>query len=343
MPDRRIDVHAHFLPDFYTDALRTAGQDHPDGMPAIPEWSEERALGMMDGLGIAAAVISISSPGVYFGDAEAAHKLANRTNEEAARLQRDHPSRFGWFAVTSLPDVKTAIAEASEALDEKGADGVVVETNQQGMYLGDPKLEPFYKALDDRRSVLFVHPTSPKCQGCGSLTLGYPEPMLEFMFETTRTITNMILSGVTLRYPNIRVIVPHAGAALSVLASRVDLMMPFFEANSQHKSPNLHGELRKLYFDLAGAPVPELLSVLLQIADPHHILYGSDWPYTALALCTDVAGKLDQTSLLAGGLREDAMHGNARTLFPKLVEAMQACSLPSSEGGLVFRSKKGTL
>jgi len=146
--------------------------------------------------------------------------------------------------------------------------------------------------------------------------------MLEFMFETTRTITNMILSGVTLRYPNIRVIVPHAGAALSVLASRVDLQMPFFEANSPHKSPKLHGELKKLYYDLAGAPLPELLSVLLQVADPHHIMYGSDWPYTALALCTDVTGKLDDTSLLAGELREDVMRRNALKLFPKLIEAI---------------------
>lgn len=57
------------------------------------------------------------------------------------------------------------------------------------MHLGDPRLEPFFKALDDRNAVLFVHPTSPRCQGCTSLTLGYPAPMLEFMFETTRTIT----------------------------------------------------------------------------------------------------------------------------------------------------------
>ncbi len=324
MPVPRIDVHAHFLPGFYTDALRAAGLTHPDGMPAIPAWSEEIALEMMDGLGITAAVLSISTPGVYFGDADAAHSLALRTNGEAARLRREHPSRFGWFASTSLPNVKTAIAEASAALDEQGAEGVVIESNQQGMYLGDPKLEPFYKALDDRKAVLFVHPTSPKCQGCSSLTLGYPEPMLEFMFETTRTITNMILSGVTLRYPNLRVIVPHAGAALSVLASRVDLQMPFFEANSPHKSPNLHGELKKLYYDLAGAPLPELLSALLQIADPHHIMYGSDWPYTALALCTDVTEKLDQTPLLAGDLREDVMQGNARTLFPRLAEPREA-------------------
>ena len=133
----RIDVHAHFLPDFYSAALRAADLSHPDGMPAIPQWSEEIALHMMDGLGIAAAVISISSPGVHFGDEAAAHQLAGKTNQEAARLQRAHPSRFGWFASTSLPNVKAAIGEACQALDEMGADGVVIESNQQGMYLGD--------------------------------------------------------------------------------------------------------------------------------------------------------------------------------------------------------------
>ncbi len=62
--------------------------------------------------------------------------------------------------------------------------------------------------------------------------------------------------------------------------------------------PNLHGELKKLYCNLAGAPLPELLSVLLQVGVPSHILYGSDWPYTALALCTHVADEVDQTALL---------------------------------------------
>ena len=69
MSTPRIDVHAHFLPDFYRQALIEAGQIHPDGMPAIPDWSEQAALDVMDTLGIQTAMLSISSPGVYFGDA----------------------------------------------------------------------------------------------------------------------------------------------------------------------------------------------------------------------------------------------------------------------------------
>ena len=48
-----IDVHAHFLPPVYVDALKVAGLTTLDGGIPVPQWSQERALGLMDDLGIA--------------------------------------------------------------------------------------------------------------------------------------------------------------------------------------------------------------------------------------------------------------------------------------------------
>ena len=311
----RIDVHAHFLPDFYRDSLVAAGKVHPDGMPAIPEWNEELALRTMADLNIVKAMLSISSPGVYFGDKDAARSLARRVNEEAARLRDRHPDRFGWFATTPLPDVAQALQESQHALDVLHADGIVVETNHDGMYLGDDRLEPLYEELNRRGAVVFIRPTSTSCVGCGALALGYPEPMLEFMFETTRSVTQLILAGVTVRYPDIRFIVPHGGAALCVLASRIDLLMPFFEKGSSRKPPHMASELLKLYYDLAGAPLPELLQGLMLIADEHRILYGSDWPFTQTEACVELARKLEFTPLLSEETRDKFCMRNAQALF----------------------------
>ena len=318
MNNPRIDVHAHFLPDFYREALVKAGQIHPDGMPAIPDWSEQAAFEAMDKLGIATAMLSISSPGVYFGDAHAASELTRRVNEEGARLRDIHPDRFGWFASTSLPDVASAVEQAAYALDTLSADGIVLETNHDGLYLGDAALDPLYEVLNERKAVLFLHPTSPKCLGCGLLTLGYPDPLIEFLFDTTRSVMQMMLSGVTVRYPEIRIIVPHAGATLPVLASRIDFLNPFFEANASVKSPRIRDEMRKLYYDLAGAPLPELLPALLSIADPDHILYGSDWPFTQLQSCLKLTADLDNSPNLDGTLHRSFMLENALQLFPRL-------------------------
>src|SRR5882757_629940 len=133
----RIDVHAHFLPPFYREALIAAGHEHPDGGAAIPAWDEQRALDTMDSLGIDTAVLSISSPGVHFGDDRAAAELARRVNDEAARLVAEHPGRFGFFASLPLPDVPGALTELDRAMGELGAVGAVLESNHHGQYLGD--------------------------------------------------------------------------------------------------------------------------------------------------------------------------------------------------------------
>jgi 6-methylsalicylate decarboxylase len=63
-----IDVHAHFLPPQYRDALAAAGIDAPDGFPRVPNWSAADHVAVMDRLGIDAAILSVSSRGVQFGE-----------------------------------------------------------------------------------------------------------------------------------------------------------------------------------------------------------------------------------------------------------------------------------
>ena len=172
-----VDVHAHFLPPDYVAAAKAAGHLEPDGMPGWPAWSEAQHLELMDAHGIASAMLSISSPGVHFGDDAAARELARHVNTYGAEVVRRHPRRFGHFASLPLPDVDGSIAELSYALDVLGSDGVAVESNHGGVYLGDPMLEPVWQELDRRRCTVFVHPTSPP--NADSLGLGLPRPMLE--------------------------------------------------------------------------------------------------------------------------------------------------------------------
>ncbi len=314
----RIDVHAHFLPAGYRAAAIAAGHEHPDGTPGLPRWDVGFALDMMDTLNIRTAMLSISSPGVHFGDDGAARKLAREVNEEAARAAHDHPGRFGLFAALPLPDVDGAIEEATYALDVLGADGVGVETNHHGIYMGDPRFDPLFAELNRRRAVVFMHPTSPTCPCCQTLSLGYPRPMIEFMFETTRAVTNLLLTGTMDRFPDTRLIVPHAGAAMPVLADRIAGLSPFLNLPHPVQPDRFFANLRRLYYDLAGFPLPRLAPVLMEIADPAHVLYGSDWPFTPLPIVTQCARDLEGTPVFDDALRRRILHDNALGLFPRL-------------------------
>src|ERR1700761_1265393 len=117
-----VDVHAHFVTDSYIGAARAAGIEHPDGMPGWPAYSADEHLRQLDRRGISRAMLSISSPGVHFGDHEAARLLARSVNEAGAALVAGHPDRFGLFASLPVPDVDGALAELRYTLDDSGAD-----------------------------------------------------------------------------------------------------------------------------------------------------------------------------------------------------------------------------
>lgn len=320
----RIDVHAHYIPPGYREALLAAGHGKPSGMPGIPKWSVEDALDTMDRLQIASAVLSISAPGLHFGDDATACELARHVNEEGAQIVHRHPQRFGLFASLPLPDIEGSLREVDYAFDILNADGVVLETNHNGIYLGDPRFDPVFAELNRRQATLFIHPTNPYCTCCQGDTvlppIGYPFPMIEFMFETTRAVFNLILSGTLERFPDIKIIVPHAGAAISVLADRVAGLAPALGLATPLDPAGFFRALRKLHYDLAGFPEPRQLGALLQIADPSRIFYGSDWPFTPELLAAELVKKLDR-SVLIGPLHKDFMRANALALFPRFAKS----------------------
>ena len=313
----RIDCHAHYLPAEYRQAGYQAFPGGPDGFPGFPEWSPENALEQMAVAGIEASLLSVSSPGVHFGDDTAARALAREVNEAGARTVKDYPGRFGLFASLPLPDIDGSLAEIEYAFEHLQADGVVLLTNARGIYLGDRVLEPVFEELNRRRAVLFMHPTSPFCPICHGSGVDFPGPMLEFMFENTRAVTNLILSGTLDRYPDIRLIVPHAGAALPVLAERIGAIAGALRPETGSRD-SVFEHLRRLHYDLAGFPVPTLLRALKDIAAPERVLYGSDWPFTPAPATRALADALDATDLIDPDWRRQIYRDNALRLFPGL-------------------------
>ncbi|MFF3563702.1 amidohydrolase family protein [Streptomyces sp. NPDC002574] len=306
-----IDVHTHYITPSYRRALTAAGHTRPDGMPAIPEWSPESALALMDGTGVATAMLSVSSPGVSLGDAAAAATLARTVNEEGAAVVRDHPRRFGLLASLPLPDVTAALTELAHALDVLGADGVILLTNYDGVYLGDSVFEPLMAELHRRRTVVLLHPTSPVC---GERTaLGFPRPMVEFLFDSTRAVAELALRRVLERCPGIRFVVPHAGAALPVLADRIATF-----ARMSGTDVDVVATLRALHYDVAGAALPRALPALLSLVDPDRLVYGSDYPFTPAAVVKDLAAALTAAEVLDAAGKHLMTSGNARRLFPRL-------------------------
>jgi predicted TIM-barrel fold metal-dependent hydrolase len=266
----------------------------------------------MDRLGIETSLLSISSPGVHLADDAAARELARAVNEAGRGAVVDHPGRFGLLGSLPLPDVDGAIAEIAHCHDDLGVDGFVLLTNVGGTYVGDPAWEPVFDELDRRGARVLLHPTSPPCWEHTSL--GRPRPMLEFLFDTTRAVVNLVLNGTLARHPGIELVVPHAGATLPVIADRV---AAFSLVLAVDPSADVLRDLGRLHFDLAGFPIPRQLDALLAITTLEHLHYGSDYPFTPEFVAAIAAERLDGAGDPSGSLVE-ALRRNTERLFPGL-------------------------
>ncbi len=307
-----VDVHAHFLPPVYREALSAAGIDQPDGLPAVPDWSVEEHVAVLDRQRLDTAVLSISSPGVHLGDPRSIADtiaLSRAVNDVAAQTVAAYAGRFRAFASLPLPSIDDALAEAERALDGLGLDGVNLLTNVDGVYLSDASLEPLLNELDRRAATVFVHPTSPPCWSHTSL--GYPRAMIEFPFDTTRAIADLALSGALDRWPAIRWIVPHAGGTLPFLAHRIAGMTRLVGGTPD----TVLAALGRLHYDLAGSANPTSVNALLDVVDTTHVLYGSDWPFTPEdGMANGLRFMRDESSPVP----VDMLRSNADALFPGL-------------------------
>jgi predicted TIM-barrel fold metal-dependent hydrolase len=305
----RIDVHQHLIPPAYRHLLDTRGLT-AGGWP-IPAWGPASAIGIMDRRSIATGILSISAPGVHFGDDAEALKLAREVNDFNAELTKDRPDRFGHFAILPLPDVDSAVAEAVRALDELNADGVVLLSNADGRYLGDAAYEPLWAELDARAAVVFIHPTAPPIEQLP----GLPSPVLDFPFDTTRTAVHMVANGVLSRYPRLRVILSHAGGFLPYAASRFASAAQF---NPGTTVESILTDLKRFYFDTALSSTPTALPSLLAFAAPGHVLYGSDSPFAIEEWGVLFDAGLDDYPRWEPGQLQSVNRGNAEVLFPRL-------------------------
>ena len=175
----RIDSHHHISSPAFIAEITA----HKTGQVPLMKWTVEKSLADMNKGGVATSIVSISEPGVYFGDGAAARVLARECNGFGAKLVADHPGRFGFFAIVPLPDIDGTLHEIAYAFDTLKADGICMMTDVQGKFLGDPAFRPVMEELNRRKAVIFTHPYRNTC--CLNMIPGVPDPTLELGFDTT--------------------------------------------------------------------------------------------------------------------------------------------------------------
>ena len=305
----RIDIHHHFSPPQWIAAVK----DRELLQRVNTRWTPERSIEDMDKAGVAMAIVSVTNPGLWFGDKAATARLARACNEYGAQMVQDHPDRFGLFAAMPMPDVDATLQEIAYAYDVLHADGVHLFTSYGDLWLGNGSFLPVMEELDRRKALVHVHPTAANC--CRNLVPDVPPGILEYGTDTTRAILGVTFSGTAARFPNIRFIWSHAGGTAPFLAGRIERGAGNLKDREQRLPHGIRHELRKFNYDTAGAANAGALVSLLKLVEISNVLFGTDFPSAGSAV--DTVQGLSTVGFSDADLKA-IYRDNARRLLPRL-------------------------
>lgn len=309
---RIIDVHSHFVPEEYVKALKDNERELEDGFPT-PFWNLNEHLEYMNMAGIEKSLISLSSPHQHMGKRKESVELTRKINEMAAEMKIRHPEIFLITASLPLPEIEESIKEAEFAFDQMKADAIKISSNSIGLYPGDERLNPLFEYLNEKNAVIIIHPTKPQVvpENCFTSTL---LPLMDFIADTTRAVINMIANETLIKYPNIKVVIPHNGSFIPAVIDRLEGILRVLAVKGGGKEIDVKANFKNFYFDTAGDMFPRAFDSLMTITDSDHVMFGGDYPYTPAFM---VKERVDQLKAYekSKAFLDKILYENAEKLF----------------------------
>jgi aminocarboxymuconate-semialdehyde decarboxylase len=293
LSDRKLDLHTHFYPEVYFDRIRElpsefAFDQSPSGQTIIkyrgarffgltpPMTDVALRLADMDRVGIDVQVVSLSTPNVFFTDAQHQPEIARLVNDAYAELIAQHPSRFRAFASIPMDAPDAALAELHRAIDQLKLNGVILLSNIGGRPLTSPEYRPFFAEANRMKLCILLHPMLPaNTEPFREYVLG---PIVGFMFDTTLAVARMCFDGMLDEFPDIRWIVSHLGGAVPYLMERMDNgWRDFPECREKiDELPSVY--LKRLYYDTVNFN-PHMLMLVREMIGADRMVLGSDYPH----------------------------------------------------------------
>jgi len=289
----RLDLHTHYYPEQFFQMIRDTPSEFsfakdPTGRTIIthrgarffgvtpPMTNPEQRIEDMDSVGIDVEVISLSTPNIFFADADRQPDVARTLNDRYAELIAKYPTRFKGFASIPMDSPDAAIAELHRAIHELKLNGVVLLSNIRGRALTSPVYRPFFEEANRMNLCIFLHPMLPaNPEPYTEYVLG---PLVGFPLDTSLAVARMCFDGMLRDLPNIKWVIGHAGGAIPYLMERLDSGYRDFAECKVNIDQPPSSYLKRLYYDTVTFS-PYNLRMVRDLVGVDHMVMGSDYPH----------------------------------------------------------------
>ena len=287
-----IDIHTHMFNTSWIKAISknlkygtTEVKGNPmialAGRPYMPIEREmldyEQRIKDMNSAGVDVAIVSLTTPSVYWAEKSEAITLSKIINEEMAEQQRIFPDRIRFLATIPWQYPKEAKLELNAALS-LGAVGVFVGSNIEGTPLTDPKFATIWEEINRLSLPILLHPSPPANTVESELGDYNLIQSVGFVCDTSIAISRMIFDGFFDRYAKLKLIAAHVGGTLPFIAGRLDACYDFMAPCREKISSRPTEYLKHIYYDSLGF-TPSAIQMCIEVGGENHVMFGSDYPH----------------------------------------------------------------
>jgi len=315
-----IDIHGHInigkaraiMAEKQPSKPRPGGNNGLTDKSRGPILSDVDArLADMDGMGVDMMLLTPSPPnGFYRASEEVAGEVTRATNDEVAKIARDHADRFLACGNVALQHVEQSCAELTRGMQELGLKGTRISTNIARAELGDRRFDPFWARAERDGALIMLHPqgfTEPERLEPYFMTNAVGQPL-----ETTLALAQMIFGGVFERFPGLKLCAAHGGGYFPFYLGRFEQSYRERKECRQHITRSPADFVRQIWFDTVVFR-PDAIGYLAGVVGADRIMLGTDSPYDMGE--RDPVGLVKAAPNLSDAAKSDILGGTAAKLL----------------------------
>ncbi len=287
-----IDIHAHWhAPEFVALLEKEGAQNGAEigrndrgfvtlRVPGIRSVFQPQYMNLatrlerMDEAGVDIHALSLTSPMVYWAPPEFGLKLSRVYNDALVTAHQQHPDRFVGLAMLPMQAPALAVQEADRAAKLPGIRGIYMATHVNGMNLDEESLFPVYAKCEALGLPIFLHPVNPV--GGERMRRFHLRNFLGNPYDTGIAAACLVFGGVLDAFPQLEVVLPHAGGTFPALIGRMDHGTTV-RAETRHMKQPPSAYLRRFHYDTISHHHP-MIRYLIGLVGADRVALGSDHP-----------------------------------------------------------------
>jgi aminocarboxymuconate-semialdehyde decarboxylase len=227
-----IDTHAHWTPDRYRAAVEADGEWY--GLDSTVGELENAGFRMtleervadMDALGVDVQLVSPTAGFYqYANDLETTAAIARECNDEIADVLARCPERFLGLGTLPMQDVDAAVAELERVMTSLRLKGVMISDHVNDRLYDEPEFVRFWETAERLGALIFFHQGPDRRYKVGRYHL---DNSIGNLVDRALVFAILSAGGVLDRFPNLKLLLAHAGGYAAFGAARMDKAAGFF-------------------------------------------------------------------------------------------------------------------